>query len=244
MQCPACSAPISVSPGAAQTKCSYCGSTLHVQRSDGDTALIASAQMTDAIAHSSAQTKAAIGESAAVTREELRRLQLAQELSNLELRLESVQGEIRTLQRMPLDQGNKSITQQQLRQLQTQEAGLTSRIAQVNTSLHPASPVTAAAASNAASPRTEARKRGCVGWGLLIVAWVIFWPFMLAWTLIHAKYKPLRVLGYIWIALLVWWLLRGLLVSGRPPSPRSVEPKPVVLIVGQQEAGLYPPIWV
>ena len=241
MKCPACSAPISIPPGASQTKCSYCGSTLHVQRSDGDIALMQSAQMADAIANSSAQTKAAIGESVAVTREEMRRLQLAQELSNLELRLESVRGEIRTLQRMPFDQNNKSITQQQLRQLQTQEAGLNSRIAQINMSLHPALPT--AAVSSAPPPRVETRKRGCVGWGLLIVAWVIFWPFMLAWTLIHAKSKPLRVLGYIWTALLVWWLLRALLAPSRTQSPGAVTPEPIVLIMGQQEVSMNSPVW-
>ena len=93
---------------------------MRVPRSEGEVALRTSQQMTTAIANSSAQTKAAIGESAAVTREELQRLQFTQEISNLELRLATIQSEIRTLNRMPATK----VTKQQLRQLRGQEIGI------------------------------------------------------------------------------------------------------------------------
>ena len=97
--CPGCAAPISIVTGTTESKCGYCGSSLRIQRSDGEIALVLSDHMTKAFAVASAQTQAAIDESSAMTRDELRRMQFVTEMSNLEVKLTSIEAEIRSVQR-------------------------------------------------------------------------------------------------------------------------------------------------
>lgn len=92
-----------------------------------------SRQVTQAITDSGAQTKAAIGENTAVTREELRRMQLVNELSSLEVRLTSIEGEMRTVQRLP----DSKLARLQLQQLQAESTRLRSRIAAIRAVLYP-----------------------------------------------------------------------------------------------------------
>lgn len=230
LKCPACAAAVSVSPGASQATCAYCGATLRVQRSDGENTLLLAEKVTDAIADSGAQTKAAIGESTAVTREELRRIQLTQELAGLELRLTTLQSEIRSLQRMP----SNKVTGQQLAQLGKQEADLQVRIAQLHAALNPPPPpstlpTAAPPAVKSKSPKTkpaqaitaegETKRRGCVGWTLLVLAWFFFWPFMLPWTMIRSQKKPVRIAGYVVAVIVAIYFLLFLFAPRKPRAP-------------------------
>lgn len=228
LQCPACAATVSVPPGAKEVTCSYCGSALHLQRDAGETTLLLAGQVTDAIAATGAQTEAAIDENTAVTRKELRRMQYSHELASLEMRLTTVQSEIRGLQRMT----HSRVTAQQLRDLQRQEAGLLSRIAEVQAILNPPAPAPAIppAKTTKAKPAGEKKQRGCLGWGLLILAWWFFWPILLPWTMIRSHSKPIRIAGWVVAVIFTLYLLAALFAS---PTERSVEPeKPAASLNG------------
>ncbi|MFN8468809.1 MAG: hypothetical protein U0X20_24835 [Caldilineaceae bacterium] len=133
LYCPGCAAPVSILAGTTESKCGYCGSSFRIQRSEGEIALVLSDSMTKAFAVASAQTQAAIDERSALTLDELRRMQLATEMSNLEVRLTSIEGEIRAVQRLPATK----VTAIQLQQLQVEEVGLQERISEVRAVLFP-----------------------------------------------------------------------------------------------------------
>lgn len=221
LKCPACAATVSVPPGVKEVTCSYCGSALHLQPGEGETTLLLAAQVKDAIAATGAQTEAAIDENTAVTREELRRMQYSHELASLEMRLTTVQSEIRGLQRMT----HNSVTARQLRDLQKQEGALLARIAEVRAVLTPpAAPAPAAPSvkTTMAKPAGEKKQRGCLGWGLLILAWWFFWPILLPWTMIRSQSKLIRIAGWVVAVIFSLYLLAALFAS---PTGRSVEPE-------------------
>ena len=126
LNCPACSAPITFAPSATHVRCAFCGVTSRVQRGFGNAALLVDEQMTNS--HVEAKP--------ALTAEELRRIQLPQELADLERRLASLQSEIRALQRLPTSKNNS----QQLRRLLNQEQPLVSRKAEIEAILYPNRP--------------------------------------------------------------------------------------------------------
>lgn len=231
LECPACGAPVSIPAGGGQVACSYCRVTLRLQHNEGEAALLPVGQVTGAIADAGAQTKAAIGESMAVTRDELRRMQQTQELAGLELRLATLQGEIRSLQRLP----SSKVTAQQLRQLRQQETGLQTRIAELQAALNPAP---ASGIQNVAqrNSRKDAKvsasdgtvkHRGCLGWALLVVAWFFFWPFLLPWTMIRSQSKPVRIAGYIVAVVFAFLFLVSLFAPSTPRAPAPEEPAAV-----------------
>lgn len=219
--CPACSAPVSLVPGSGEAKCSFCGSTLRIDRRDGEVALRAAEQVNSALADVNAQTQAAIGASSAAARDEMQRLLATQSLSNLELRLATIQSEIRALERMP----PSNVTRQQLRQLHEQEIALQARIAEINGALYPVSPAKSSAKGHAAPPVHKSGERGCVGWAFYILAWIFLFPYMLAWTLIRSRSKPLQVLGYIWAAILVILMIVSIFSPRTQRSPDSPTPE-------------------
>lgn len=232
LKCPACAASVSIAPGAGQTTCSYCGTALRIQRTGGEQTLILAEQVNSAIAAVGAQTHAAIGENTAVTREELRRMQLSHEIASLEMRLTTVQSEIRGLQRMP----PSPVAEQQLRDLQKQEAALLARIGEVQGILDPPAPDVAvppiqdqggkkkqAKTPKQAAVEGKAKQRGCVGWTLLVLAWFFFWPFMLPWTMIRSRSKPVRIIGWIVAALFAFYFLLALLAPSSQPAPAPTD---------------------
>jgi LSD1 subclass zinc finger protein len=99
LNCTACGAPMSIPEGVDQIICSSCGTALAIERGEGYMVLKIVEKITQTIESSGYKTQEAIRENMQVTRSELQRLQLSQELSATQMQLNSIQAEIRTLQR-------------------------------------------------------------------------------------------------------------------------------------------------
>lgn len=99
LNCAACGAPISIPEDVQQITCTSCGSSLLVDRGQGYVALKVAEKLAKAIENSGTQTQEVIRENTQVTRTELQRLQLSQEIATAEMQLNGIQSEIRTLER-------------------------------------------------------------------------------------------------------------------------------------------------
>lgn len=218
LSCPACSAPIAIAPNESQAKCSFCGVTLRVKHSGNDATLLVAEQITSAISDSHAQTQAAIAENTAVTRDELRRMQLSQELSNIELRVSNLQSEARILQRLPANKVNK----RQLQELRSQEAALLTRKAEIEAILYPE--------LSANAPTNNGSANGCLGTFLLILAWIFLFPFMLAWKLLRSESRFLRTGGIVLVVITLAFLIHSL-QFGFPDNQDNGRPTATTLVV-------------
>src|SRR5450759_2084713 len=101
LNCTACGAPISVADDLYFLNCAACGTFLAIERGDGYVALKLAERVARAIEDSGKGTQDVIRESTQVTRSELQRLQMAQELSAVQMQLSNIQAEIRAVQRLP-----------------------------------------------------------------------------------------------------------------------------------------------
>lgn len=117
LNCPTCGAPISVPEAMEFINCASCGSFLAIDRGDGYVALKVAEKLARAIEDSGKDTQDVIRESITVTRSELQRLQAVQEISAIQMRLNNIQSEIRTIQRQP----QSLTTENQLKGLHTEE---------------------------------------------------------------------------------------------------------------------------
>jgi len=99
--CPSCGAPLTLPPGVDKVNCSACGSSLLIEFGDGYYTLKSAEQIANAIQHSSGATRDAIIENTFVTKSELQRLQLSQEISSTQMQLTNIESEIRLLFRGP-----------------------------------------------------------------------------------------------------------------------------------------------
>lgn len=126
LSCTSCGAPLNVSPESEQLRCPYCNAVLIIERSEGQVAFKLGEQVSRSIEHSSDTTQT-----------ELKRLQLIQEVSMLQMQLSTLEAEIRSLQRQA---PNKQINQQ-LSDLRSQERSLIARIKSIQNSLSPATGV-------------------------------------------------------------------------------------------------------
>ena len=162
MSCPNCGAPISVTEDLNQLNCASCGSTLSVQRGEGYAALKMAEKLGQAIQDSSLQTQGTIREGTQVTKIELKRLQLNQDITTAQLQLSNVQAEIRSLER----EKSTGTIKQQLRELRQQEASLRPRIAALQAALQPDGSSTAAAPSVA--PARSMTWGTVCGWAILV----------------------------------------------------------------------------
>lgn len=99
MSCTACGAPISIPEDVLQITCTSCGTSLLVERGEGYVALKIAEKLARAIETSGMETQEVIRENTQVTRTELQRLQLTQELATTEMQLNGIQSEIRMLER-------------------------------------------------------------------------------------------------------------------------------------------------
>ena len=124
VSCASCGAPIQISDDIDRLNCTYCGAGLVVQRGEGYVALKLAEQMSRTIQDSGARTQTMVREGTQVTRAELKRLQLSQELSATHIQLSSIQTEIRGLMRQ---KRNRQIDRQ-LKELRKQESTLLSQI--------------------------------------------------------------------------------------------------------------------
>lgn len=117
LNCPTCGAPISVPEAMEFINCASCGSFLAIDRGEGYVALKVAEKLARAIEDSGKDTQDVIRESITVTRSELQRLQAVQEISAIQMRLNNIQSEIRTIQRQP----QSLTTENQLKGLHTEE---------------------------------------------------------------------------------------------------------------------------
>ena len=124
VNCSSCGAPIKVPSDLERFNCAYCGAALVVQRGEGYVALKLAEQVGKTIQEVGQQTQSTIREGAQVTQVELKRLQIGQEISALQIRLSSVQAEIRMLERQKADRKIKK----QLKALRTEQDALANRI--------------------------------------------------------------------------------------------------------------------
>ena len=99
LNCTACGAPISIPENVDQLNCSACGSFLQVDRGEGYITLRVLEKLTKSIETSGKATTDAIKESSYVTRTELKKLQIQQEIIANQTILANIESEIRTLKR-------------------------------------------------------------------------------------------------------------------------------------------------
>lgn len=99
LNCTACGSPISIPEDVNQIVCTSCGTSLGIERGEGYVALKIADKLASAINSSGSQTQDAIRENTLVTRGELQKLQLSHELSSTQMQLNSIQAEIRTVER-------------------------------------------------------------------------------------------------------------------------------------------------
>lgn len=97
--CPACGGAVYVPPDAQRVACDYCGCELTVERGEGDIDLSVAQKLGDVFEGVGAETRQTIQQSSDVTRSELKRLQIGQQTTTLQLQLSNVRAEIRALER-------------------------------------------------------------------------------------------------------------------------------------------------
>jgi hypothetical protein len=103
LNCTACGAPISIPENIDQLNCSACGSFLQVDRGEGYIALRILEKITKAIETSGKETTDAIKESSHITKTELQKLQIQQEIIANQTLLANIESEIRYLKRTGVD---------------------------------------------------------------------------------------------------------------------------------------------
>jgi DNA-directed RNA polymerase subunit RPC12/RpoP len=99
LNCEACGAPISVPDDVDHLNCQSCGSYLVVKRGEGYTALKMVEKVAQAIENSGKGTQDAIRDQTYVTQAELKKLQISQQISGVEMQINSILAEIRSLER-------------------------------------------------------------------------------------------------------------------------------------------------
>lgn len=121
-RCPACAGPLSIQPGTRRVQCVYCGSALSIARDGDEISVTLAEEVLGKIEASGAQTQA-----------ELQRLRLLQELSNAEMRLASVQGEMRSIQRGQMN----ALARTHLNELHQESLALQKQIAELKHRIDP-----------------------------------------------------------------------------------------------------------
>lgn len=137
MDCASCGAPIQVSCDSDFLTCPYCQAQLTLVRNENEMILKVNEKVSQTIQQSGNATQDVIRDGTQVTQSELKRLQIAQDLSILQLQLTNIQAELRSLQRGKMDQ----VTQKQFYDLSHQEHDLKQRIQTLQNALIPAQPM-------------------------------------------------------------------------------------------------------
>jgi DNA-directed RNA polymerase subunit RPC12/RpoP len=124
INCASCGSPIEVPDDADLIKCPYCGSQLSVKKDQSDISLQIAEKVGQAVEQSGSASQEAIRNGTYVTQSELKRLQVGQDLSMLQLQLNNIQSEIRSLEREKKDK----LIENQIVELRIQERDLKQRI--------------------------------------------------------------------------------------------------------------------
>lgn len=99
LNCASCGAPLTITENAETIICPSCNSTLSIDRGEGGVTLKVIEKLTESIHEMGAMTSSALKESAFVTQVELKRMQLNQLISMEEMKINSLQAEIRATKR-------------------------------------------------------------------------------------------------------------------------------------------------
>lgn len=137
LNCASCGSPIQIHNDTEFVTCPSCSTQMVVDRGEDFLSLKIAEQVSQAINQSGTGTQSAIRDGTQTTQSEIKRLQITQDLSMLNLQLSSIQSEIRALQRE-----KQSKTQRlQLNELLNQEGNLKQRIAFLQNALVPPQPM-------------------------------------------------------------------------------------------------------
>ena len=146
--CPACNATIHVPPDAARVSCAYCGRELAVTQSGSETKVTLLNQIKETL-QDLGQQQTAIRESSDLTRTELERLQMNQQLTALQIQRSNLRAEIRALER---EANPNRTTRRQLRELRQEERAYQSQIRVLEAKLNPESGGAETAVSTPTTP--------------------------------------------------------------------------------------------
>jgi uncharacterized Zn finger protein (UPF0148 family) len=170
LACPSCGGSLQIPNDLDQVTCAYCQTLLVVQRGEGYAALKIAEKVEKAIRDSADETRTAIERGSEVTRDELRRMQLSQELSAARTRLISLQGEIRALERGE----RKGKAKRQLKALRKDERTLAQQVQHMERSLPAAStsghPVPGRSPASVAAPKSTMSRALLYGCGTWLLA--------------------------------------------------------------------------
>jgi uncharacterized membrane protein YhaH (DUF805 family) len=195
--CPSCAAPLDIPANTARIKCPYCSTSLAIERHGSEVALAMSDKIVTSIEKTGTQTHEAIKEGSYVTQTELRRLQVAQDLSMVQMRLSNIQGEIRSIERLPAS----SVTRNQLRELRANESDLKRQAQTLTDILNPPSPTSTRTAV------TTKKATAKIGGGRL------------GWLLFSTTGRASR--GQYWLGIFIVFII---FVIASSLSPSSVNP--------------------
>lgn len=154
LSCPSCGGSLQLPDDIDQATCRYCQTMLVVQRGEGYASLKIAEKVQDAIRDSAVETRVAIEEGSLVTRDELRRMQLSQDLSATQARLASLQAEIRALER----EKKKRKVKRQLKKLRKEEKVLFLQVGEIEKSIAARTPQAQAPQQPAASVPKKPKK--------------------------------------------------------------------------------------
>ena len=211
--CPNCGGAITIPQDADVLTCEFCASSLQVHRSEGRIMLDIGEVVSQAVSQSGEQTREAIHEGTYVTREELRRVQASQALSNLRLMRANLQSEIRELERKGWSLGMHL----ERNKLRAQDAELQAEMEELRRILEPEQAVLAA--KPAPSARSNA---GCLTW----LMWLTLWPVLFPAKLWRGNRND-KIFALVWV-FTMWPLLftfcagfAGADLDAQPSSPSS-----------------------
>jgi hypothetical protein len=160
ISCASCGAPISIPSNIDSFNCGFCGTGLVVNRGDGYVALQIAEDMKKTIQEVGEQTNSSIRESSEATQLELKKIQLQQELSSIQLQASVIQDEIRNL-----EQGKKNRKKKkQLKELYNQKNKLAAQAQSIRNSpiAQGSSVVNAATNVQKTSKKESPTKSGCL----------------------------------------------------------------------------------
>lgn len=132
--CPACNATIHVPTDTERVSCAYCGREMAITQRGSETKVALLDQLKETLHDLGQQQQAAIQESSSLTRTELERLQLNQQLNALQIQRSGLRAEIRALER---ETNLSNTVRRQLRELRREERAYQSQIRALEARLNP-----------------------------------------------------------------------------------------------------------
>jgi len=124
INCPACGATIQVMKDVDTYVCSYCGTSFTVEQKDGTLTARLVKNVENVIKDIGDKTSTSIRESSQSTQNELKKIQIQQQISTLQNQLSTINFEIRSLERSKRNRKQRK----QLRELKTEKLKLVERI--------------------------------------------------------------------------------------------------------------------